>query len=138
MLRRTLALLVLSLAVLALAVSPGCTEADPVSGTTTDGAAADVGEVDATVVLDSATVVDSAAGADTASPDTANECVTDSDCADDGDVCNGVPACTKGRCGLKAGSAVTCDTTSDGICSITQCNPKTGACVAKPQNSHAA
>lgn len=59
-------------------------------------------------------------------------CATDADCPDDGDPCNGVYTCDltgeTPTCRVADGTAIVCDTSADGPCSITSCNPDTGAC----------
>ncbi|MCB9739494.1 MAG: hypothetical protein H6747_09520 [Deltaproteobacteria bacterium] len=65
------------------------------------------------------------------------ECTKNSDCKDDGDLCNGKPACDTssgvGVCKVPAGSAVVCDTSLDGPCVATLCDPDTGTCSQTPK-----
>ncbi|MDP6943299.1 MAG: hypothetical protein QF464_04045, partial [Myxococcota bacterium] len=57
-------------------------------------------------------------------------CEETADCAayDDIDPCNGTLACDAGQCVVDAASVVTCDTSNDGPCRQTACDPATGAC----------
>ena len=60
-------------------------------------------------------------------------CVSNAECVDDddGDLCNGVPYCNKsnGKCEPNPASVITCPATANDACAVTQCQPKTGACV---------
>jgi hypothetical protein len=70
--------------------------------------------------------------------DTCVTCNTDTNCLgqDDGNLCNGAVKCIevggdKGKvCAIDKATIVTCDTSSDTACSITSCNPDSGACTA--------
>jgi hypothetical protein len=59
-------------------------------------------------------------------------CESDRDClaGDDGDACNGVPRCRD--CVCVPGAPVVCDTSADGDCARTTCDPLTGACRRAP------
>ena len=62
-------------------------------------------------------------------------CTQDSDCAikDDGDPCNGTFYCNVAQapylCEVKPGSVITCDTSKDGECKQTLCDPGQAKCV---------
>jgi len=58
------------------------------------------------------------------------QCLQNADCAkfEDGDLCNGTLICSANQCTIKPGSVVTCP--SGGACTVSQCEPKSGACVA--------
>ena len=59
------------------------------------------------------------------------QCKKDADCAafEDGNACNGMLFCSKSACVLDAKSVVSCNTSGDGPCNKTACQPATGACV---------
>ena len=61
------------------------------------------------------------------------QCGSDSDCAPSPNLCTGTLYCDKAAapyfCKIKAGSIVTCDTTQDGQCKATACDPTSGKCV---------
>ncbi|MBP47299.1 MAG: hypothetical protein CMH53_05120, partial [Myxococcales bacterium] len=65
-------------------------------------------------------------------------CKSDAECTaqDDTDVCNGKLKCVLdkgiGVCKVDPLSIINCDTSKDGPCVKTSCEPKTGACVGKP------
>jgi endonuclease I len=58
------------------------------------------------------------------------ECQRDADCApyEDGNDCNGRMFCSGGLCLLDPASPVVCDTSADGPCGQTVCQPATGQC----------
>ncbi|NUN13918.1 MAG: hypothetical protein HUU55_09835 [Myxococcales bacterium] len=62
--------------------------------------------------------------------ETACGCETDADCValDDGNLCNGTLHCVEGACQLDSASVVVCDPSVGGACTMTECNPATGAC----------
>ena len=66
------------------------------------------------------------------------ECKKDPDCLnkDDGDACNGVYYCDKGTlpwgCKINPNTVVTCDSSKDGPCAKTSCDPQLGVCEQKP------
>ncbi len=62
-------------------------------------------------------------------------CTVDADCAGqgDGNLCNGRLRCLNGGCSTDPDTAVVCDTTSDGPCTLTACVPETGECAAAPR-----
>ncbi|MEY3011809.1 MAG: hypothetical protein RIT45_544, partial [Pseudomonadota bacterium] len=65
-------------------------------------------------------------------------CLNDVDCQDDGDLCNGLPYCDKSgtddagkpvwSCKINPATVVSCDTSKDGNCLQTACEPKSGSC----------
>jgi hypothetical protein len=57
-------------------------------------------------------------------------CQTDIDCVDDGNLCNGTLYCAANQCKVNPASVKTCDTSGDGPCSQTACEPSTGACTS--------
>ncbi|MCB9740051.1 MAG: hypothetical protein H6747_12370 [Deltaproteobacteria bacterium] len=65
------------------------------------------------------------------------KCTADADCIDDGDQCNGLPYCDKSTaswsCKVNPGTVVVCNTSGDGDCVITTCEPSSGACKKGPQ-----
>ncbi len=68
-------------------------------------------------------------------------CLKDADCIDDGDKCNGTLYCDKSgapgtnggpatwSCKVNPGTVVACDTSTDGACALTACQPSSGACI---------
>lgn len=66
-------------------------------------------------------------------------CKSQADCAkqEDGDLCNGTLYCdvlaASPSCKLLPGSVVTCDTSQDGLCKSTTCEPKSGLCKTFPK-----
>ena len=83
-----------------------------------------------------------AAGKCVAGPDLCG-CKSDGDCAnqEDGDMCNGTLFCDKSKapyqCKISPISVVFCNTSGDGACEKTSCEPKTGKCNKKPANQGA-
>ncbi len=72
------------------------------------------------------------AGVCRAGPGNLCGCKVDGDCKDDGDLCNGVAFCDQATlpwtCRPKPKSAIVCDTSADGACVETACDPVSGAC----------
>ncbi len=63
-------------------------------------------------------------------------CQGDADCLDDGNLCNGAPYCDKSgplwSCKTNPATVIACDTSKDGPCVATTCQPATGGCAAAP------
>ena len=61
-------------------------------------------------------------------------CNADGDCVQSTNLCSGTLYCDKAAapyfCKIKAGTVVTCDTSLDGACKTTSCEPATGKCIA--------
>ena len=61
-------------------------------------------------------------------------CESTADCAplEDQNICNGTLYCDKSdlpwQCSVNPGTVIACDTSGDGFCGATTCNPSTGAC----------
>ncbi len=66
-------------------------------------------------------------------------CTSDADCKpkEDGNLCNGTLFCDKSgktwECKLDPKTVVSCDTTKDGACATTVCQPGSGKCIAQPK-----
>jgi hypothetical protein len=61
-------------------------------------------------------------------------CASYLDCApfEDGNYCNGTLLCTDGSCVLDPVSVIKCDTSKDGECATTTCQPDSGECAPVP------
>ena len=80
----------------------------------------------------------SATGLCTPGADSGCGCSKDADCPSN-DKCLGTPYCDKAKlpyaCKTMPGTAVVCDTSKDGPCGQTSCDPKSGACGSAPANA---